>query len=931
MTRKTEDRCAGVVSVALALLLCIQPGLGAQQPVWIAGSDSDMETVVLPPVDIDALKARDAAEKSENVPLRFAEPFQLNLSASKSGQWTSLPEKTLLWRRRFVSPGALSINFGMTNVFLPRGARLIVYNEGSGYVEGPFTAEHNEPHGQLWTPVIPGDSAVIEVTVPEDRKDQLSLDIATANCAYRDFFNTVPDKQGSCNIDVVCSAGDAWRDEIRSVGVYTVSGVWTCTGTLIANAKRDCRNYFLTAYHCSVTSANAASVVVYWNYEAPVCGMLSGGSLAANQSGATFRARFSGSDFCLLELNQNPDPAWNLHYAGWERGGGAALNSVCIHHPDTYEKAISFCNSTLRSTWYLGYAESGSASHWRVPAWNAGTTEPGSSGSALWNAATHRIVGQLHGGYASCSLPFESDWYGKLSVSWEGGGSSSSRLRTWLDPNGTGLSGMDGQDAGSGDDNYEENDTYETAYDFTTERTWLSNIAGLGIQADEDWYEINVSPTGFERVQVDCRFTHADGDIDIQLCNEFGTALTGAYSMGDNEFIDYAVPGPGTYYIRVYYAGAGNTYDLWWDDLLYTDSPPNLFYQGHSIDDDSTGGSLGDTNGQVNAGEIIEMPVTLHNAGNSDAHNVTATLSTSDSYVTISDGYEAFGTITTGGSAPCTADYDFAVSSNCPSKHTIIFNLAISADEGNWNDSFAVTVYAGPRHVPCDFDGDRMSDIGIYRPSAVTWYVFQSTAGPMAPFTFGAPSDLPIPADYDGDGKSDLAVFRPSTVTWYVFGSSAGPMPPFQFGTYGDRPVPADFDGDETADLAVYRPSTMTWYVFGSSAGPMPPFVFGGIGDLPIPADYDGDGKADLAVFRPSNVTWYIFGSEVGPMPPFQFGTYGDLPVPGDYDGDGIVDMAIFRPSNVTWYIFGSEVGPMLPFQFGTYGDLPLGAARYAP
>ena len=68
------------------------------------------------------------------------------------------------------------------------------------------------------------------------------------------------------------------------------------------------------------------------------------------------------------------------------------------------------------------------------------------------------------------------------------------------------------------DDPYEENDDWGTAYHpgYNWARTWLSDINGLGIQADEDWYLIDVDVAS-QRIQVDCRFTHADGDIHITL------------------------------------------------------------------------------------------------------------------------------------------------------------------------------------------------------------------------------------------------------------------------------------------------------------------------------------------------------------------------------------------------------------------------------
>jgi hypothetical protein len=54
-------------------------------------------------------------------------------------------------------------------------------------------------------------------------------------------------------------------------------------------------------------------------------------------------------------------------------------------------------------------------------------------------------VGQLHGGQASCTN-ITWDEYGKVDVSWTGGGTPSSRLSDWLDPDATGAIGMDGVD-----------------------------------------------------------------------------------------------------------------------------------------------------------------------------------------------------------------------------------------------------------------------------------------------------------------------------------------------------------------------------------------------------------------------------------------------------------------------------------------------------
>jgi hypothetical protein len=279
---------------------------------------------------------------------------------------------------------------------------------------------------------------VIELTLPTESRQDYELALARVGKGFRYFGEALgaggPDgeKSGACNNDVVCPEGDPWRAEINSVAVYTLNGFWTCTGAMVNNTAADATPYFLTADHCGISSSNDASMVVYWNFQSPVCGQQGGGSLADSQSGAILRAAYSTSDVCLVELEELPDPSWNVTYAGWDRRDVDQPSAVAIHHPSTDEKAISFEYDPTTTTSYLGASSPGNGTHIRVADWDDGTTEPGSSGSPLFSP-DHHIIGQLHGGYAACGNDL-ADWYGRLSVSWNGGGSASTRLSDWLDP-----------------------------------------------------------------------------------------------------------------------------------------------------------------------------------------------------------------------------------------------------------------------------------------------------------------------------------------------------------------------------------------------------------------------------------------------------------------------------------------------------------------
>jgi hypothetical protein len=225
--------------------------------------------------------------------------------------------------------------------------------------------------------------------------------------------------------------------------------------------------------------------------------------------------------------------------------------------------------------------------------------------------------------------------------------------------------------------------------------------------------------------------------------------------------------------------------------------------------------------------------------------------------------------------------------------------------------------------VRYDFDGDRKSDLSIYRPSNGSWWIFRSSQGVMVE-NFGVAEDIPVSGDHDGDGKADIAVFRPSTGQWFRINSSDGSISIATFGLSGDIPQPRDFDGDGKDDLAIFRPSTGTWWYQQSSNGAVFAVAWGVSTDVPAAGYFDGDGRADLAVFRPSNGTWYVLRSSDLGVDHYNWGVAEDIPVVADYDGDGRDDVAVYRPSNGVWYWINSASLNISIVGWGVSTDIPV-------
>ena len=392
----------------------------------------DIETQILPAFDIQKFIEEDEMERtsSEQKPYRFANPISVDFNMNTHGTWNINDDGSSIWQFRIESPGAHSLNLIYDRFNIPEGAEFFVYSEDREMVLGAFTNYNHKPHGGFSTAPIVGDAIILEYNEPASPEfsGEISIDIVAHD--YRDvFFNEERGygDSGSCNNNVNCAVGDDWRDEIRSVAmILTSGGSRLCTGSLVNNTSQDLAPYFLTANHCL---GGNNSWIFMFNYESPSCNNQNGPT-NMTVSGSSLLANSSTSDFALLLLNETPPESYNVHYAGWDVSGSTPSIPVGIHHPSGDIKKISFDYNNA----------SNSGNYWDVNNWEDGTTEPGSSGSPLFDGVTQRIIGQLYGGTASCTS-ITYDTYGKTSTSWNLG------MSNYLDPNNTGASFINGIDA----------------------------------------------------------------------------------------------------------------------------------------------------------------------------------------------------------------------------------------------------------------------------------------------------------------------------------------------------------------------------------------------------------------------------------------------------------------------------------------------------
>jgi hypothetical protein len=265
---------------------------------------------------------------------------------------------------------------------------------------------------------------------------------------------------GDCQVNAACPEGlfpDLEDATVRILWFNSGVAGW-CSGTLMNNTAYDLRPLILTAEHCALirgepSEADYRNWTFFFNYQSAACETPRNdlGLDAKNRVGARVLSRSNdnggdtGSDFLLIELINSIPDHFEAYYAGWNRSSTPPLQGECYHHPAGDLMKIS----TYRSSASLGsFGGVTDDTHYQVQ-WvgtpnGFGTTEPGSSGSALLDE-NGLVVGQLTGGASSCEDPRFFDLYGTMSYNWNKNGSATeNQLGPWLDPLNSGVVALSG-------------------------------------------------------------------------------------------------------------------------------------------------------------------------------------------------------------------------------------------------------------------------------------------------------------------------------------------------------------------------------------------------------------------------------------------------------------------------------------------------------
>jgi S1-C subfamily serine protease len=327
-----------------------------------------------------------------------------------------------VWTAEVRVPGATALRLHLTNVDLPRGAKLYVYNL-AGQAFGPYTGRGPLGDGELHTNTVFGGQLLLQLHASADLARLPRLTLAEVGVMGARFAapryqpdgvfdpadsetiskaSNLCSANASCVVNAACQSSsvvNTAKDAVAGMLFQSGGSYYICTGGLVADTvSTSVIPYFLTANHCISRSAEASSLETYFDYETtcsnPNCTQPYNNT--GDTVGATIKATGSTSDFTLLQLASTPASRDGVTtYLGWLSTPVANTNNLGLYrisHPQGSPQAYSegvvdtskpTCRTLARGNFI--YSRD-----------TVGATEGGSSGSPVVNSAG-QIVGQLYG------------------------------------------------------------------------------------------------------------------------------------------------------------------------------------------------------------------------------------------------------------------------------------------------------------------------------------------------------------------------------------------------------------------------------------------------------------------------------------------------------------------------------------------------------
>lgn len=118
-------------------------------------------------------------------------------------------------------------------------------------------------------------------------------------------------------------------------------------------------------------------------------------------------------------------------------------------------------------------------------------------------------------------------------------------------------------------------------------------------------------------------------------------------------------------------------------------SGPYVVFASYELND-----AAANNNGILDYNEAVLFNIDMKNVGIEVASNVQVTLSTADTYITITDNNESFGNIGINQTVSINDAFAFSVSADVPDEHNILFNLESTDGTEIWNSSFSIVAHA---------------------------------------------------------------------------------------------------------------------------------------------------------------------------------------------------------------------------------------------